>query len=336
MEYAQSKNSKGVPNWNHQPEVPIRLSSMFDWPPRPIEIIKYLARLWLATIIMIVNVAFAVTIYFWLLPDFSVMKEFSPGWLSQLWLRNAILLTIVAGGLHLYFYTFRAQGKNLKFEHKQQNRNSKFFTFSDQVYDNMFWSIVSGVTIWSAYEALYFWARANEYVPTLGFAENPVWFVALFIFIPVWSSMHFYWIHRFLHWPPLYKLAHSLHHRNVNIGPWSGISMHPIEHVLYFSTFAIHFVVASHPLHVLFHCYYQALQPATSHCGFEGLQRSGKKPMKLGDFFHQLHHKHFSCNYGTIQMPWDRWFGSFHDGTQESYERMMSKKRRRPLKATAT
>ena len=35
------------------------------------------------------------------------------------------------------------------------------------------------------------------------------------------------------------------------------------------------------------------------------------------DFFHQLHHRYFECNYGTVEMPWDRWFGTFHDGSEE-------------------
>jgi sterol desaturase/sphingolipid hydroxylase (fatty acid hydroxylase superfamily) len=52
----------------------------------------------------------------------------------------------------------------------------------------------------------------------------------------------FYFAHRLLHWPPLYELAHKLHHRNTNPGPWSGLSMHPIEHVIYFSTIALFFL----------------------------------------------------------------------------------------------
>jgi lathosterol oxidase len=42
---------------------------------------------------------------------------------------------------------------------------------------------------------------------------------------------NFYLIHRLLHWPSLYKMAHSLHHRNANVGPWSVLSMHPIEYI---------------------------------------------------------------------------------------------------------
>jgi sterol desaturase/sphingolipid hydroxylase (fatty acid hydroxylase superfamily) len=29
-----------------------------------------------------------------------------------------------------------------------------------------------------------------------------------------WSSGHFYFVHRLLHWPPLYRVAHALHHKN--------------------------------------------------------------------------------------------------------------------------
>jgi len=113
---------------------------------------------------------------------------------------------------------------------------------------------------------------------------------------------------------PLYKLAHALHHKNINVGPWSGIAMHPIEHLLYFSSVLIHFVVPSHPTHVLFHLYMESLNPTFSHSGFDGVFVKDKKRLEAGDFFHQLHHRHITCNYGTSEMPWDRLFGSFHDG----------------------
>ncbi len=28
---------------------------------------------------------------------------------------------------------------------------------------------------------------------------------------------------------------HSLHHKSYNPGPWSGLSMHPVEHLLYYT-----------------------------------------------------------------------------------------------------
>lgn len=87
----------------------------------------------------------------------------------------------------------------------------------------------------------------------MNFSDNPVWFFAMFLIVVVWNSGHFYFVHRWMHYPKIYPIVHALHHRNINVGPWSGISMHPLEHLPYFSTIAIHFVLASHPIHVIFH-----------------------------------------------------------------------------------
>ena len=77
----------------------------------------------------------------------------------------------------------------------------------------------------------------------------------------------------------------------------------------------------------MFHCYVMALNPAVSHSGFEGLLVAGKKRAALGDFFHQLHHRYFVCNFGTAEMPWDRWAGSFHNGTPEATQRVRKRMR---------
>ena len=302
------------------------MNPLFSLPFKPVATIKWYTSTWLRPGIYSVCILLALTIYYGLLPETDRMKELQAGWIFQVWLRNLILILLFTGGLHIYLYKFRMQNNELKFEERDLNRKSNLYKFNNQVLDNMFWTLVSGVMIWTGYEVLFYWAYANMYIPRIIPIENPVWFVLMFVLIPIWSSFHFYWTHRLLHWPPLYKLAHSLHHRNVNIGPWSGISMHPIEHIIYFSTLAIHFVVASHPLHFLFHGYFQAISPALSHSGYEGLQIGGKNRMKLGDFFHQLHHKYYKCNYGTIEMPWDRWFNSFHDGTEEAMQRIRKRK----------
>jgi sterol desaturase/sphingolipid hydroxylase (fatty acid hydroxylase superfamily) len=39
-------------------------------------------------------------------------------------------------------------------------------------------------------------------------------------------------------------------------------------------------------------------------------------------YAHYLHHKYFECNYADGAIPLDRWFGSFHDGTEAAHEAM--------------
>jgi len=312
--------------WHHHPDLPLPLTPIFDWPPRPLAALRWLADSWLTISMVLVELALAVIVYAWFHPEPEAMRTLAPGWIGQIWARNMILMLLVAGGLHLWLCRFRGQGRRLKFDRREQGR-SKQFTFGSQVLDNMFWSLASGVTLWTAFEAMIYWAQANGWAPGTTFRSDPVWFALWFLLIPIWSSMHFYWVHRLLHWPPLYRIAHALHHRNVNVGPWSGISMHPIEHLLFYTNFLIHLVVPSHPVHVMFHAYVQSIGPVASHSGFEGLIVKDASRMRLGDFFHQLHHRYFECNYGTVDMPWDRWFGTFHGGRAEATAMVRERRR---------
>jgi lathosterol oxidase len=85
--------------------------------------------------------------------------------------------------------------------------------------------------------------------------------------------------------------------------------------------------VPTHPLHLMFHGYVQSTHPVFSHSGFEELVVKDKKQLRMGVFIHQLHHRYFECNYGTVEMPWDRWFGSYHDGTGQATEEARARKK---------
>ena len=311
-----------IKGWNHIPAVPINVSPLFRWPPRPSEALKWIVNSWFFITENFIVLAIALVCLFWFQPSLEQAQTLSLGWIAQIYFRNFVLLAIVAGGLHLYFYTFKKQGQKLKYDPRPLAKSGRQFTLGGQVRDNMFWSLSSGVFFWTLYEVILFWAMANGWTPILYWSENPVWFALLLVLTPIWISVHFYWIHRLLHWPPLYKVAHGLHHRNTNVGPWSGLSMHPLEHLLFFSSVLIHLIIPAHPLHILFHMQHQSLTAATSHTGFENLLIKDEKTLALGTFHHQLHHRYFEVNYGNLQMPWDKWFGSFHDGTPEAHERM--------------
>ena len=194
----------------------------------------------------------------------------------------------------------------------------------DQLKDNVFYTLVSGVTVWTIYESIMWLAYANSAVSAITFAEIPVWFVLLFPLIAVWQEFHFYWVNRLLHWKPLYDRYHSVHHRNVTIGPWSGFSMHPVEHLMYLTSLFVVLIVPSHPLHMLFLAYWLTIATATSHSGYRELV-VGNYRATIATFFHQLHHRYFRCNYGNIDMPLDRWFGSFNDGTSVETKRLLRK-----------
>ena len=324
-----AKRSDFARQWHYMPDTPIQTSPVLAWPPRPVAWLRWTAGNWFTLTENVLLVGLAALTWFYLQPPLEDVKTLEFGWIAQMYLRNLVMITLLAGGLHLYFHVWKRQKKDLKFDPREQPKQGRSFSFNSQLWDNVFWTLGSGVAVWTGFEVLMLWALANGYAPLLGFRDNPVWFVVLLVLTPVWISFHFYWIHRALHWPPLYKLAHALHHRNTNVGPWSGISMHPLEHLLFFSSVLIHWFVAAHPIHILFHMQHQALTGVTSHTGFDALLVKDKERLSLGNFHHQMHHRYFECNYGNLEMPWDKLFGSFHDGTDASHDAF--KERRRVL-----
>ena len=131
------------------------------------------------------------------------------------------------------------------------------------------------------------------------------------------------------HWPPHYKAAHALHHKNANTGPWSGIAMHPVEHILNFFTVMLCWVLPSHPFHTFALLQRLTIGPVWSHSGFEKI-KFPHFTLSIGDLrYHYLHHRLFDVNYGLALEPWDKWFGSLHDGSPEVDAAM--RKRRRQL-----
>ncbi|WP_299738672.1 sterol desaturase family protein [uncultured Roseobacter sp.] len=314
--------------WNHLPELPLKVSPVFVWPPKPVEIATWFWNSWFLISERLIIVGIAVACYWWFQPSLETTKTLEVGWITQIYVRNFLLTLLVAGSLHLWFYTYSAQGKQLKYDPRPLMVSGRQFTLGGQVRDNMFWTLGTGVIVWTAYEAVLFWALANGHISMISWDANPFWFVAIFFFIPVWESFYFYIIHRAIHIPFLYKHVHYLHHRNINVGPWSGMSQHPVEQMIFLGSVFIHLLIGAHPLHIIFHLQYYFLTAITTHTGFQGLLVNDKNRLALGTFHHQMHHRYFECNYGSLEIPWDKWFGSFHDGTIQANEKMQERRKR--------
>eukprot|EP01130_Rhizamoeba_saxonica_P016199 TRINITY_DN7446_c0_g1_i2.p1 TRINITY_DN7446_c0_g1~~TRINITY_DN7446_c0_g1_i2.p1 ORF type:complete len:332 (+),score=30.55 TRINITY_DN7446_c0_g1_i2:332-1327(+) len=137
-------------------------------------------------------------------------------------------------------------------------------------------------------------------------AGSLIWFVLGCFYVPVYRIGHFYFTHRFSHIHSLYRFVHSLHHRNTDdIEPFSGLCMHPIEHLYYISCVGVSLFIWKHPFLMLWNAVHLLISPAAAHSGWEDAMQS--------DVFHFIHHAKFECNYGTVGVPFDSWFGTFRD-----------------------
>lgn len=324
---ASFANDPEKERWNYHPDNPVGLNPLFSWPPNPSDVWNWYRGAWFQITAVTIPFLLAVTVWVTLIPALESMKSFATGWMFQVWLANLLPQVVVAGSLHWWLYSRKGQGMAKKFDKRDLAYENGNFTFGNQLWDNIFWTLGSAITVATVYQWVIFWAMANGYVPTITFAESPVWFVIWMALIPMWSGLHYYWAHRLEHHPKLYSWVHATHHRNVNIGPWSGISNNWYENILYFSTYWIHFIIPSHPLHLMFHAMFQQISPVMSHSGFEKIMAGDREAAKSGDFFHQLHHRYFECNYGTSELPFDKWFGTFHDGSAEATKRTRAHKK---------
>ena len=227
----------------------------------------------------LIYIAMAFVCWLWLTPSLETTASFAIGWIAFLYLRNVVLLVLVAGALHLRLYIKRAQGTRFKYSDKWLAANDRKFTFGNQTRDNVFWSLVSGCIVWTAYEAVTLWAFSNQIIPYLDMRQYPIYAVLLTLAVIYFRYFHFYFVHRLIHWKPLYKLCHALHHRNINVGPWSGLSMHPIEHIVYFSCVFFNWIVPSSPFHAIFNLLHAGISPAVGHAGFHRWSSTATPPL---------------------------------------------------------
>ena len=112
-------------------------------------------------------------------------------------------------------------------------------TAGNMVHNLYYWSL--GVIQWTAWECVVMRLWATGVVPyasdaeVLGSGRLLAWNLFWVMVVPLWRDLHFYVAHRFVHIRAIYRFVHSLHHRNADPEPFSGLTMHPIEHLYYFS-----------------------------------------------------------------------------------------------------
>jgi sterol desaturase/sphingolipid hydroxylase (fatty acid hydroxylase superfamily) len=311
-----------------RPKEPLIGAPLFVFPPRPLAFLKWLPSYFLPWNALY----FALACLFWfaLTPDMTTLRTLSWDWTLWILLRNSLAVLVFYGLFERRLYIRRTQGTRFKYNARfPSDTPRKGHLFGRQDLDNMARTFGSGVPIWSAYEILILWVFANGWVPMASFAEHWPWLLTILVLAKVFHEAHFYLIHRLIHTDWLYARVHAVHHRAVNPSPWSSLSMHPVEHLLYFSGALIHLVIYSHPLLAVYQLCYAGFGAVGGHFGFDRVETSDNSAIATESYDHYLHHKYFEVNYGSGLVPFDRWLGTWHDGTPEADTAMQDRRRRR-------
>lgn len=155
-----------------------------------------------------------------------------------------------------------------------------------------------------------------------------------YIFSWIWMfflhDTYFYWIHRMMHQPKLYRKIHLIHHKSTNPSPWTAYSFHPFEAFL--EALIAPLIAFTLPVHISsfgFFFLFQIIYNVYGHLGFE-LYPKGFHKTWIGRWIntstaHNLHHHRFNGNYGLYFLFWDRIMGTIREDYDDTFEKTTSK-----------
>ena len=267
------------------------------------------------------KVVFAAAIYhLWGRPDLAAAAALAPRWVAAVAARD-LAVTWLVGGVWDFLHLSALSPLRATLEPYRFAAADRPYPTGARVGHDFVWASVSAL-VSTAWEVLLLHLWATGALPLAAVAGDRWWAdpitLAALLALPHFQIVHFFLTHRLMHrWfaagkrPPLvpdvgaflYKHVHSLHHLARDPTAFSGISMHPVESALFFTTMPIACLAGLHPI-VMLHCkYFNIVAAMLGHESFGDPSTGGHG--------HWLHHQLVNCNYGGNFVPLDFWFGTY-------------------------
>lgn len=167
------------------------------------------------------------------------------------------------------------------------------------------YGIPAGIVAWG-WQSLG-WTRIYSDV-----SAYPLWYLPLSVFLYLFlHDTWFYWTHRWMHRPAVFRIAHAVHHDSRPPTAWAAMSFHPVEALT--GAVVIPALVFAIPIHVGalgLVLGIMTVMGVTNHMGWEIFPRAMWQG-PLGAWLitashHQRHHEEYGCNYGLYFRFWDR------------------------------
>lgn len=171
------------------------------------------------------------------------------------------------------------------------------------------YGVPAGVVAWG-------WQARGWTRITTDWSAHPLWYAPLSVLLYLLAhDAWFYWTHRLLHRPRLFRIAHAVHHASRPPTAWAAMSFHPWEALSGAVVIpALVFVIPIHAAMLGVVLAIMTVMGVTNHMGWEMFPRR-LVHSPLGDWLitashHQRHHEEYRCNYGLYFRFWDRLCGT--------------------------
>lgn len=158
------------------------------------------------------------------------------------------------------------------------------------------------------------------------------WYFAAFIVMLIVHDTYFYWTHRLMHHPKIFKYLHLVHHKSTNPSPWAAYAFHPLEAVVEAGILPVFvFTLPLHLTHTFFFFFIMIVYNVYGHLGYE-LYPKGFSKSAVGKWIntsvnHNQHHQYFKGNYGLYFLWWDRWMNTLRTDYDTRFEEVKGRKK---------
>lgn len=178
------------------------------------------------------------------------------------------------------------------------------------------------VTALVVFAKQYGYTRLYSRVSDLGWG----WFFASIAVAIALHDMYFYWSHRLLHHPRLFRLVHRTHHQSTNPTPWAAYSFSSAEAAVQAGIGPlVVFLIPMHGAAFAAFMVWQITFNVLGHCGYEifprWFLRTWAGRLLNTPTHHALHHEKVRGNYGLYFNVWDRLMGTNHPEYEVRFER---------------
>ena len=212
---------------------------------------------------------------------------------------------------------------------KIQQKMPKFSDYRRDFLYSTLSTIISGITIVLTFYVASDYHNVYTDIDKYGVVYFGFTFLWMFFLHDTW----FYFMHRAMHHPVLFKHVHLIHHRSTNPSPWTAYAFHPLEAILEAAILPIiAFTLPVHVSAIIFFFLFQIVYNVYGHLGFEVLPKAFHKS-RFGKWVntstaHNLHHHKFNGNYGLYTLFWDRLFGTVREDYDATYEKVTTRPRK--------
>jgi len=232
---------------------------------------------------------------------------------------------VLASAAFLVFYYIKKSAWSFK------KIQVKFPVLSD--YQREFLFSVSTSLIFAVLGYLFFFGPVAKYTFIYKdiHAHSLLYFFFSVVLTLIIHDTYFYWTHRLMHHPRLFKYFHKVHHLSTNPSPWAAMAFHPLEAVVEFGIIAIvPFLFPIHPLAIALFLLIMMIYNVYGHLGFELYPRDFSQS-KVGKWIntsvnHNQHHEYFTGNYGLYFLWWDRWMGTLRQDYDQRFDEVKARK----------